>query len=66
MISPPAIVLRDHHTGAPIEFLIPRTDASIIKQLTILACRLHAVIASESLSALSPPKSQLHVLGGIT
>jgi hypothetical protein len=64
--SAPAMVLRAHQVGRLMEFLIPRTEASIIMQLTTPGCRLQAVMASVSLLSASLPKSQLHELGAMT
>jgi hypothetical protein len=40
MISPPPMVPRAHQTGGAIEFLIARTEPSIISMLTRPGCRL--------------------------
>ena len=61
------MVLIDHQTVVLTLLLMPRTEASIIRQLTIPEWRLLAVIASSSLSELfAEPKAQCQVLGVIT
>ena len=66
MTSLPAMVARPHQVTALMDVFTDRTEASIIMQLTTPGWRLPAEMASASLSALSPPKSQLHVLGVMT
>jgi hypothetical protein len=57
--SLPAMVASAHQVGGLMELLMKRTEPSQNKEFTPAGWRLLAVMASSSLSPLSPPKEQL-------